>query len=92
MMTGEKGGASGEKVGEVLTVVEGGGVHVIVEEVGFGVVEGVTVVEVGSLRGRPRPYRSQIGLGLGLLTMVGENVGESGEKVGIVVVVSVLRW
>ena len=45
---GEKGGASGEKVGGVVTVVGGGVVHVVVERVDGGVVEKV-------LCGRPRP-------------------------------------
>ena len=53
---------------------------------GDEVVGGIAVVGMGSFRGRPRLYLSHIGLDFGILAMVGENVGESGERVGVVVV------
>ena len=68
---GEKGGASAEKVGGVVMVVGGGVVHVVAEVVVAAVVGGVVEEGVGSLRGRPRPYLSHIGLGFGF----GERTG-----------------
>ena len=69
--TGEKGGASAEKVGGVVMVVGMGVAHVVAEEVVTEVIEGVVEEGVGPLRGRPRPYLSHIGLGFGFRDRVG---------------------
>ena len=74
--TGEKEGASGEKVGVVVVVVGGGVVHVVVGKAGGEAVVAQDFSWVG---------------GLGIQSRMGENDGESAERAGGLGV-GVLGW